>query len=293
MSVVKLELDRERALREVVRVENFLKRTPPNIAEALRELEGKDGLAELLKNAPLVSESPLPPPPPPPPPPPVEEPPAEKPFRVLDSLADWKGQHWPSRSGAIVETEFAGRRAIHMSVTPSDHSPGGVTETTRAQLETDPFINEGEVVWTRGRFFLPPGFEKKVGSWGVNIVEVYFARGDGSPPWQIQARGSRLECRSLGGNTLFWSDDLSKYIGRWVTYAYGSKTARDGSSWLELHVDDLSGDHPAIPRRSLPLGSFSGAERFIIQCYYATSLGSIDLYHENEVVFGRSLASVR
>lgn len=220
--------------------------------------------------------------------------PSEAPFRILSLVADWKGLHWPSRLGAIAEMMYEGRRAIHMSVLPADGSPGVGTSlgTTRAQLETESFIKEAEEVWTRGRFFLPSSFSAGSG-WGVNIVEPYFEKGDGSPPWQLQARGLNLECRSLGGSLLFGSVPLTGLKGRWVTYAIGRKNLKDGTGWLELHIDDLSGDHPVVPRHPLPMGSFSGAERFIIQCYYQLSQGAKDLFYENEVVFGRSLASVR
>lgn len=218
--------------------------------------------------------------------------PTEKPVRIWAQLSDWRIR-WPSRAAAITELDFEGRRALKMAVLATDGSPGvGTSEgTTRAQLETENFIPEGEEAWFRGRFYLPADFASKVGSWGVNVVEVYFEKGDGSPPWQIQARGSNLECRSLGGSTVFWSAPLSQFLGKWTTYAYGSKAGPNG--WLEMHINDLSGITPAILRKSLPMGSFSGKERFIIQCYYALSLGNITLYHENEVVYGKTLASVR
>lgn len=231
--------------------------------------------------------------PPPVEPPPVEPPPTEKPERIWNSISDWHIK-WPSRPGAITEETFEGRRALKMAVLSSDGSPGvGTSEgTTRAQLETDNFVSEGEEAWFRGRFNLPTDFASKVGGWGVNVAEIYFAgEGGTSPPWQIQARGSNLECRSLGGSPLFWSAPLSQFLGKWTTYAYGNKTGPNG--WLEMHVNDLSGNAPAIKRQPLPMGKFTGKERFIIQCYYPLNLGAITVYHENEVVMGRTLESVR
>lgn len=225
--------------------------------------------------------------------PPAEPPPAAKPERFWNSISDWHIK-WPSKAGAITEETHEGRRALKMSVLPSDGSPGvGTSEgTTRAQLETENFVPEGEEAWFRGRFFLPPDFASKVGGWGVNVAEIYFAgEGGTSPPWQFQARGSNLECRSLGGSPLFWSAPLSQFLGKWTTYAYGNKTGPNG--WLEMHVNDLSGNAPAIKRQPLPMGKFTGKERFIIQCYYPLSLGAITVYHENEVVMGRTLESVR
>lgn len=245
---------------------------------------------------------------PPPPPPPVEPPPSpvEKLVRAWKAVREWRIR-WPSRLEAIVEMDYQGRRAIKMAVLYSDHSPGGTTTTTRAQLETDSVVKEGEIAFFRGRFFLPKGFTAP--GWGVNITELYAEKGDGSPPWQIQVRGDRIQVRYLGGE-LLWDAPLADYVGRWVTYAIG--TAWQTNGWLEMHIDDLSGDHPAIPRRSVfksveipnapagtpkrtVAGSFYGPARFIIQCYYPTSTNgpNITLYHENEVVMGRSLESVR
>lgn len=284
------------------------------IASLLKRLEAEEtrranGTKELWAslNAAVVAmdhrvkalETPVPPvePPPkePPPvePPPVEPPLTEKPERNWNSISDWHIK-WPSRPGAITEETHEGRRALKMSVLPTDGSPGvGTSEgTTRAQLETENFVSEGEEAWFRGRFNLPADFASKVGGWGVNLAEIYFAgEGGTSPPWQFQARGSNLECRSLGGSPLFWSAPLSQFLGKWTTYAYGNKTGPNG--WLEMHVNDLSGNSPAIKRQPLPMGKFTGKERFIIQCYYPLNLGAITVYHENEVVMGRTLESVR
>lgn len=233
----------------------------------------------------------------PPPPPP---PPTESPSRIISSLAGWKGQHWPSRPGAITEVaDVKGLKAIHMSVLPTDGSPGVGTKegTTRAQLEDLPSTPEDEEIWTRGRFHLPENFSSGSG-WGVNIVEPYFDKGNGPPPWQLQARGSYLESRSFD-NSLFGRVELNPLKGFWTTWAVGRLNRADGKGWLELHINDLSGDHPVVPRQPLSLGAgristpFSGHERFIIQCYYQLSQGAKELDHEDEVVFGRTLESVR
>jgi len=211
---------------------------------------------------------------------------------VWNSLSDWN-IGWPSRAGAMTELDYEGRRAIKMAVLSTDHSPGGVNITTRAQLETENFIKEGEVAFIRGRFFLPKGFPIPAPGWGVNLVEIYAENGDGPPVWQIQVRGSAIQTRYLGKNDgLLWDAPAAEYIGRYVPYVLGMKWGKRG--WIEMHVDDLSGNDPVISRQPIDkmLGSFSGKARYIIQCYYPTG-SDITLYHENEVVMGPTLELVR
>lgn len=250
-----------------------------------RNFNGLDTRLHALETQTLPAE------PPPAQPPPVEPPPpTEKPERIWNSISDWHIK-WPSRAGAITEESFEGRRALKMAVLSSDHSPGGVSSTTRAQLETEGFLKEGEQAFFRGRFNLPGNFPIPAPGWGVNLAEIYAEKGDGSPPWQIQVRGDRIQTRYLGG-TLLWDEALPNVMERYVPYALGVKWGKGG--WLEMHVDDLSGNHPAIPRQPIGpmLGSFSGNARFIIQCYYPAG-SDITVYHENEVVMGRTLESVR
>lgn len=222
--------------------------------------------------------------------PPAEPPPAAKPERVWNSVSDWHIK-WPSRPGAITEETHEGRRALKMSVLSSDGSPGGTTSTTRAQLETEGFLKEGETAFFRGRFFLPNNFPNPAPGWGINLAEIYAEKGDGSPPWQIQVRGDRIQTRYLGG-TLLWDAPVEAHVGEYVPYALGVNWGKGG--WLEMHVDDLSGAHPVIPNQPIDkmLGSFSGNARFILQCYYPAG-SDITVYHENEVVMGRTLESVR
>lgn len=229
--------------------------------------------------------------PPPVEPPPVGQPPTAKPERIWNSDSDWHIR-WPSRPGAVTEVDYEGRRALKMAVLSTDGSPGDTTHTTtRAQRETEGFLKEGEQAFFRGRFNLPSNFPIPAPGWGVNLVEFYAEKGDGSPPWQIQVRGDRIQTRYLGG-TLLWDAPAKDYVGRYVTYALGVDWGKGGS--LEMHIDDLSGEVPVIRRQPIDkmLGSFSGNARFIIQCYYPAG-SDITVYHENEVVMGRTLESVR
>jgi hypothetical protein len=223
-------------------------------------------------------------------------PPGPAPFSILPSLASWKGQHFPSRSGAFTETEYKGRRAIKMDTVSTDgNPPGGVEQPKhRAQLETDAFIKPGDELWTRFRFALPPGatFPVPTHSW-LNLAEIYSASGDGSPSWQAQANGSKLISNYCGGSPTWMSVDLASIVdGEWHTLIFGMEYASEG--WVEQYLDGeevIARTKAALINPGNPHG-FAGNGRFIVQLYTGSADHLVG-YFENETVFGRSLASVQ
>lgn len=285
MAVVQLELDRERALREVVRVENFLKRTPPDVVEALRELEAADGLAALLKNAPLVAHEETPPP----------SPPVESADEVYDQIADY-----PEKWGRNKEVTFQGRPAIEQAVQKTDGSPGvGTSEgTTRAQLGTANKYEPGKKYWFGGSFFLPQGFPTSPPGWGVNLLENYYAgEGGTSPPWELQAREGVLQTQLLGSATNKHSfGPISNFTGRWVDWQVAlvpGAPAAAGKPAIQGKAEFWLDGKQVMQETDVPIGKFSGKMRFIVQTYYSFQFGlsSVTVYH-GILKVGKTRASV-
>lgn len=276
MSVVKIELDRERALNEAVRVANFLKRTPPNTAEALRELTEAKGLIALLKDAPLIGSSPTPPPPPDEPPPS-----GEAPILDMSKISDWHGTN--ANPGDI--TEVSG--GIQLRV-PNDHEAGSMSGNPRAELLTAEQFRNGEELWLHTDFTL----KGPIPSGWMTLVS--FASGKVSiAPWHISCVGGKIGWQLPPGQ-MDWTEPA--VVGAKVELLHHHKFGSPGhvETWLKVQGKDTAWRLVCNKSAELWAGINSTAAYLKDCCYYqkGTAGGTPVVVVFGRTRVGKSRASV-
>jgi hypothetical protein len=156
-------------------------------------------------------------------------------FRA-EHLSDfWLRQSAPGALSEVPDPAGSGQTVFRSVVSDNDVYPVTPTENPRAEMLSPSEIVAGDEFWWRTKFFLPPEFPSSLNGW-LNVLQgPYGEPFNGSPPWQIQVNGDKLQ---WSRNRTYdydvpWRAPLVR--GSWVSVLVHERFAADG--WVEMWIN--------------------------------------------------------
>lgn len=124
---------------------------------------------------------------------------------------------------------------FQMTVSDQDVYPVTPTDNPRAQLVSPAILEPGAEIWWSASFFLPADFPASVPGW-LNVLQGPFGPPfAGSPPWQIQVVGDKLQWTRNA--TYGWDVPWQMPVARnaWVHVLVHERFAEDG--FVEMWIN--------------------------------------------------------
>jgi hypothetical protein len=144
-------------------------------------------------------------------------------------------QSAPGAVSEVADPAGSERTVFRLDVDDTDVFPVTPTDNPRAQLVSPAILEPGDEIWWSAGFYLPASFPSSVPGW-LNVLQGPFGPPfSGSPPWQIQVRGEKLQWtrNATYGFDVPWQMPLVK--NQWVDVLVHERFAAEG--FVEMWID--------------------------------------------------------
>ncbi|MGN6587735.1 MAG: heparin lyase I family protein [Solirubrobacterales bacterium] len=212
-------------------------------------------------------------------------------------------QSAPGAVSEVPDPTGSGRTVFRLDVDDGDVYPITPTDNPRAQLVSPGILEPGDEIWWHASFYLPASFPDSVPGW-LNVLQTFGSPFAGSPPWQIQVVGEKLQWtrNATYGFDVPWQMPLVK--NQWVDVLVHYRLA--GSGFVEMWVDGkrvtffgggtfnpnnvAATTHLAM--QTLDGSDDEGANSIYLQSYREAGMFSTVTVYEGPLQIGATRASV-